>query len=93
MTQKLAAIREVVLEGLHQIAPEADLESLSDQVEFRRELEIDSFDFLRLLIIVHERLGIDVPEADYGGLSTISRLLDYLHTKQNLAEKISNPNN
>jgi acyl carrier protein len=56
-------------------------------------LEIDSFDFLRLLIIVHERLGIDVPEADYGGLSTISLLLDYLHTKQNLAEKISNPNN
>ena len=81
MKHSPVSIRAVILDGLHRIAPEADLESLEDHVEFRRELEIDSVDFLRLLIFVHERLGIDIPEADYGSLSSIAALVSYVERK------------
>ncbi|MFN9958259.1 MAG: acyl carrier protein [bacterium] len=71
----------MILEGIHQIAPEAELESLQDDAEFRRELEIDSFDFLRLLVFVNERLKVDFPETDYGGLTSVSKLVSYVSRK------------
>lgn len=78
MNHSPASIRSLILERLHQIAPEADLESLSDSVDLRRELEIDSFDFLQLLIFLNERLGVEFPEADYGGLTTIQSLTTFI---------------
>lgn len=38
-------------------------------------------DFLNLVIGLHERLGIDIPEADYPKLFTKNGLLDYLAAK------------
>lgn len=76
-----AAIRFEVLAGLQRIAPEADLASLDETEDLRRALEIDSFDFLRLLTGLQERLGVDFPEADYGQLMTLSALVKYIATK------------
>lgn len=81
MNQTTASIRAVILDGLHQIAPEADLGALTDEIEFRRELEIDSFDFLRLLIFVHDRLDVEFPEAEYGRLTTVAKLVNYIEAK------------
>lgn len=81
MNQTPSSIRMVILEGLHQIAPEADLDSLTDDVDFRRELEIDSFDFLRLLVIIHEKLEVEFPESDYGQLRSIATLVNYVEAK------------
>jgi acyl carrier protein len=78
MNHSLASIRSVIHEEIRQIAPEADLESLNDSADFRRELEIDSFDFLRLLIALHERLGVDFPEAEYGRLASIRDLTAFI---------------
>jgi acyl carrier protein len=78
MTDDREKIRKAVLDGLRQIAPEANLDELSPQANIRRSLEIDSFDFLRLLIGLNERLGVDIPEKDYGNLDTLQRLGDYL---------------
>ncbi|MEY4567685.1 MAG: hypothetical protein RLY14_2655 [Planctomycetota bacterium] len=78
MSQSPASIRSVILEGIHQIAPEADIDSLTDDVEFRRELEIDSFDFLRLLVFIHERLRIDFPETEYGRLTSVAKLVSFI---------------
>jgi acyl carrier protein len=44
----------------------------------RRALDIDSFDFLNFLIILHEKLGVDIPEADYGKLNTLDEMVAYL---------------
>ncbi len=76
-----AEIRATILEGLHQIAPEADLEILSDETKLRRELEIDSFDFLRLLVFLNERLGVEFPEADYGQLTSVRKLVEFIAGK------------
>lgn len=80
------SIREVILAGIHQIAPEAELESLKDDAEFRRELEIDSFDFLRLLVFVNERLKVEFPETDYGGLTSVAKLVSYVDNKLSVSK-------
>jgi acyl carrier protein len=71
-------IRTALLEEIGNIAPEADLGQLSPKIDFREELDIDSIGFLNLVIAIGKRIGRDVPEADYGRLSTLDGAVDYL---------------
>ena len=71
-------IRDAVTDCLLAIAPEADLARLDTRVSLREQLDIDSFDFLNLLIALHERLGVEIPEADYRQVQTLDGLLEYL---------------
>ena len=71
-------IKAAILEGLAQIAPESDSAELSPNENIRRTLDIDSFDFLNFLIGLHEKLGVDIPEVDYGKLNTLDEMVAYL---------------
>ena len=77
-TISAAQIKQIVLEKLGKIAPEADLDSLSPDENVREALDIDSFDHLNFLIALHEELGVEIPEADYGQLVTVNRITQYL---------------
>ncbi|MCC6365802.1 MAG: acyl carrier protein [Bryobacterales bacterium] len=76
-----AEIRQAIFDILRGIAPEADAESVRPDENLREALDIDSFDFLNLLIGLHKRLGVDIPEADYGRLGTLSSLVKYLASR------------
>jgi acyl carrier protein len=82
MNRSIGEIRETILRGLHLIAPEADLTTLSDEVDLRRELEIDSFDFLRLLVFLNEQLAVEFPEAEYGRLTTLHNLAAFIQNSR-----------
>jgi acyl carrier protein len=71
-------IRQVIFDTLRKIAPEAEPQKIGPEENLREALDIDSFDFLNVLIGLHERLGIQIPEADYGQLTTLSGLVRYL---------------
>ena len=73
-----AEIKAAILDRLAQIAPESDPAELSPNENIRRALDIDSFDFLNFLIGLHEKLGVDIPEADYGKLNTLDEMVAYL---------------
>ena len=74
-------IRQVVVDCILVFAPEADFDSLDPGRPFRDELDIDSFDFLNLIVALHEKLGVDIPEADYGKVLTLDAMLDYLEAR------------
>lgn len=74
-------IRSAVLRALSEVAPEADAATLRPDVDLREQLDIDSMDFLNFLIGIHEQTGVDIPEADYGGLRTLDELVDYLDAR------------
>ena len=44
----------------------------------REQIDLDSFDFLNVIIRLHEILGIDIPESDYAELATLDGAVDYL---------------
>lgn len=73
-----AEITAAVVEGLRQVAPEADLASLPSDASLRETLGMDSFDFLTFVVGLHKTLGVEVPEADYGQLRTLNALVSYL---------------
>lgn len=73
-----AEITSVLGELVHKIAPEADLNRVRPDENLREALDIDSFDFLNLLSAIHDKLGVDVPESDYGKVRTLGQLVGYL---------------
>ncbi len=75
------SLEALVAEVLAGIAPEADFAAVDPKKDLRDALDLDSMDFLNLVIGLHERLGIDIPEADYPALFTKEGLLAYLAAK------------
>jgi acyl carrier protein len=79
MTEK--EIRALLAALIGEIAPEADLASLGDDEDMREALDLDSMDFNNLIIALHKRTGINVPEADYNKLFTMRGAVAYLGRK------------
>ena len=71
-------LRAAVLTALGDIAPEVDPEEIEPDVNFRDQLDIDSMDFLEYAAAVSKRYGIQVPESDYGELSTLRSAAAYV---------------
>jgi acyl carrier protein len=78
---KETQLKKIILDALQALAPEADLSALPPDVDLRRELDIDSFDYLNIMIALHEKLGVDIPESDYAKLTTLSGMLIYLSAR------------
>ena len=78
MDDDRAALRATVLDVLQSIAPEVDPTTISSQRPLRHQVDLDSMDWLNVLVALHERLGVQIPEADYARLHTLDQLLDYL---------------
>lgn len=66
---------------LKRIAPERDVAHLAPDKNLRRQLKIDSIDFLKIVVIIHEETGYSVPETDYRKLFTMHGLMDYFSGK------------
>lgn len=73
-----AQLKATIFKVLGQIAPEADLTHLAPDADLRQALDIDSFDHLNFLIGLNAALGVDIPEADYGQLTTLTAIVRYL---------------
>jgi acyl carrier protein len=72
------SLRQAVAGALRGIAPEADLDHIDPAASLREQLDLDSFDFLKLLITLQETVGVDIPEADYGRVDSLDALVAYL---------------
>lgn len=75
-------VRATVLEVLSQIAPEADPATIDPRVNLRDQLDIDSMDFLNFLIALDKQVHVDIPERDYGQLSTLDACVEYLLARE-----------
>lgn len=75
------AIKALVIDTIGAIAPEVDFATISSTQPLRAQVDIDSFDFLNVIIRLSERLKVEIPEADYGELMTLDGMLDYLEKK------------
>lgn len=71
-------LRDLVITTLQGIAPEVDAATLRDDLPLRRQVDLDSMDWLNFLLGLNKALGIEIPEKDYARLTTLTALLDYL---------------
>ncbi len=73
-----AEIRQVILDILKKIAPDEDLSSLDDSVPFREQMELDSMDFLDIVMELRKAYRVQIPEEDYHHLGTMESTVAYL---------------
>ena len=71
-------IREEVIDILEIIAPDEDLTGLDDAVNFRDQMELDSMDFLDIVMELRKRHRIQIPEDDYVHLASMNSTVEFL---------------
>jgi acyl carrier protein len=76
-----AEIKEAVLEILADIAPDEDLSNLKEEVPFREQLELDSMDFLDIVMELRKRYRIQIPETEYTELASMGSTVRYLEPR------------
>ena len=74
-------IKHAVLQIIAVIAPDEDLSHVKSDVALRDQLELDSMDFLDIVMELRKRYGVEVPEGDYGQLASLDSCVTYLAPK------------
>ena len=73
--------KQVVLEIIADIAPDEYISNLKSDVRLRDQMQLDSMDFLDIVMELRKRHNIEVPEADYIQLASLDSCADYLTPK------------
>jgi acyl carrier protein len=71
-------IKNALRDAVAAVAPEAKLDAIDPKRSMREQLDLDSMDFLNVLVALHKALAIDVPERDYGKLDSVDGCIAYL---------------
>lgn len=73
--------KKLVIDIISDIAPDEDLTAIKPEIRLRDQLQLDSMDFLDIVMELRKRHGIEVPEADYGQLASLESCAEYLTPK------------
>ena len=74
-------VRKVVLDIISDIAPDEDVTNLKDEVSLREQLDLDSMDFLDIVMELRKRHKVEVPAEDYPQLASMASCVAYLTPK------------
>jgi acyl carrier protein len=74
-------IQNAVLDIIQTVAPDEDVSNLKPDVKLREQIELDSMDFLDIVMELRKRHGVHVPESDYKELATLDGCVTYLAPK------------
>lgn len=79
------AIRKIIIDIIAEIAIDEDLSNIDDHVRLREQLDLDSMDFLDIVMELKKRYKIEVPTDDYIKLATMNSCIEYLGPKFSLS--------
>ena len=74
-------IGQTIINIIKDIVPDEDCSSLDADKRLRDQLELDSMDFLDIVMELRKKYGVEVPEEDYPKLATLNSCIDYLGPK------------
>ena len=86
MTEK--DVKQIVIEIIEEIAPDEDTSNIDSAVALRDQLDLDSMDFLDIVMELRKKYNIEVPEADYPQLVSLDSCDAYLTPKFQAQKKI-----
>ena len=74
-------IKDIVLEIIEDIDEDADFDDLDADQPLRDQLDLDSMDFLDIVMELRKRYKLQIPEEDYPELATLTSCVNYLEPK------------
>ena len=76
-------VQQIVIDIINEIAPDEDTTGLEAEVNLRDQMDLDSMDFLDIVMELRKQHGIEVPEVEYPALASLNSCSDYLTPKIN----------
>ncbi len=77
----MADVRQIVIDIISDIAPDEDVSSIDDAKSLREQLDLDSMDFLDIVMELRKRHKVEVPQEDYPKLASLQSCVAYLGPK------------
>lgn len=74
-------VKNAIMDIISEIAPDEDLDEVKGDVSLREQLDLDSMDFLDIVMELRKRHKIEVPSEDYSKLATLDSCVEYLTPK------------
>ena len=74
-------IRDIILEIIEDIDEDAEFDDLDADAPLRDQLDLDSMDFLDIVMELRKRYQIQIPEEEYPELATLNSCVNYLEPK------------
>jgi acyl carrier protein len=74
-------VRQIVVDIIADIAPDEDLSNVEDATPLRDQFDLDSMDFLDIVMELKKRHKVEVPQEDYPQLATMDSCVAYLTPK------------
>jgi acyl carrier protein len=71
-------IRSIFLDVIDAVAPGSVPADVDDDADIREQMDLDSMDLLNVIEMLHDRLGVEVPDADIEKLTTVNKAIAYL---------------
>ena len=81
-------VRQIVLDIIAIVAPDADLSDVKPDVGLRDQLDMDSMDFLDIVMELRKRYKVEVPKEEYPKLATLKSCVEYLAPKLQAAAAV-----
>ncbi len=74
-------VKNIILDIIRVVAPDADLSDVKSNVRLRDQLDLDSMDFLDIVMELRKRYKIEVPKEEYPQLESLDSCAVYLTPK------------
>jgi len=74
-------VRQIVIDIIADIAPDEDISNIDDTKTLREQLDLDSMDFLDIVMELRKRHKVEVPQEDYPQLASLNSCVAYLLPK------------
>ncbi len=74
-------IRQAIIDIIHEIVPDEDLSGIDSEKPLRDQIDLDSMDFLDIVMELRKRYSVEVPENDYPELASMNSTVKYLLPK------------
>ena len=74
-------VKQVVLDIISDVAPDEEVSDINSAESLRDQLDLDSIDFLDIVMELRKRHSVEVPSEDYPRLATLDSCVEYLTPK------------
>ncbi len=75
-------IKNTIRSIFHETAPEIEFDKIQMNRPLRDQVEIDSFDFYRMMVKVNQQTGVFIPDSEFARFSNLEDLMNYLNEHQ-----------
>lgn len=79
-TQEVKAVLRIIF---GEVAPEIDFEAIDFHRPLRDQVEIDSYDFYRIIVKIAQATGVSIPDSKVPQLANLAELIHYLSEGSN----------